>query len=85
MAVEIVKWKNEEVARPATKDGEDGELSIRYQDVTRVLTVLEAPQHATTIETDNTPQSMRILQYKCNHSHAMCMTGFEGAKKSVQT
>lgn len=34
VALEIVKRNKEKVARPATRDGEDGDLKMRDQEIT---------------------------------------------------
>lgn len=53
LAVEIVKRNEENMARPVTSDGGDGDLRMRDQDVTPKPARLEASQQATPAGTDN--------------------------------
>lgn len=53
--VEIVRRNEEEVARPAIRNGEDRDLRMRDQEVTQVSAILEESQHANTKATDSTP------------------------------
>lgn len=75
----------ENAARPVTRDGEEGELRIRDQDVTPQLAGLEALQQATPAWTENPPSPppplMCILQYNLNCSDTICMVPLEGMWK----
>lgn len=55
VAVEIIRRSEEEMTRLVTRDQEDGDLSMRDQNVTLELAELEVSLHATPVGTDNTP------------------------------
>lgn len=52
--MEIIRKSEENVAKLVTRNGEEGDLRMRDQDVTPETAGLEESQHATPAETENT-------------------------------
>lgn len=71
-----------ESERPVKRDRDDGDLGMRDKNKR-----CKDSRHTDSPQLNGeqqTPLTIRVVQHKCNHSHAICMTAFEGAK-SVRT
>lgn len=63
VVVKIIRRSEENIVRPVTRCEEDGNLKISDQDVTLESDGLEALQHTTSAETDNTPPPPHVDDY----------------------
>lgn len=77
MAVEEGEHK---AGHPVKKDGEDSELGMRDDEEVQERQGLEVSRHVNTNQGITKILLRRVVQYNCNHWHAIFMVAYQGSK-----